>query len=108
MLDETEHMYRAMQVQRDIWCPCANHSVVAVLWTNTFRILGSSTYSSMRDAWLATPDSAVSAQTEEFTCMVWDKEALKGRKWDRIASPSTRSVSMIVSWKYASRETAST
>lgn len=40
--------------------------------------------------------------------MRWDREALKGRKWDRSASPSTRSVSMIVSWKYAFRDTAST
>ena len=40
--------------------------------------------------------------------MLWDREALKGRKWDRSASPSTKSVSMIVSWKYAFRDTAST
>ena len=54
------------------------------------------------------PRHCKSALGEQFTCVVWDREALKGRVWDRTASPSTISVSMMVSWKYASRETAST
>lgn len=54
------------------------------------------------------PRHCKSALGEQFTCVVWDREALKGREWDRTASPSTISVSMMVSWKYASRETAST